>query len=71
MNCALHNIAITQARRGVGTGAAYITKQTERGKDTTAALRLLRRRLSDTVFTALRTDQDAAANTAITLPQAA
>lgn len=71
MNCALHNIAITQARRGVGTGAAYITKQTERGKDTTAALRLLRRRLSDTVFTALRTDQATADNTAITLPQAA
>ncbi len=71
MNCALHNIAITQARRGVGNGAAYITKQTERGKDTTAALRLLRRRLSDTVFTALRTDQDAAGNPPITLPQAA
>ncbi len=71
MNCALHNIAITQARRGVGPGAAYITKQTERGKDTTAALRLLRRRLSDTVFTALRSAQHATGQPAITLPEAA
>jgi transposase len=71
VNCALHNIAITQARRGVGPGAAYITKQTERGKDTTAALRLLRRRLSDTVFTALRSDQATASNPAIPLPEAA
>ena len=40
MNCALHTIAITQARQGVGPGSSYIAKQTERGKDTTAALRL-------------------------------
>ena len=57
MNCALHTIAITQARRGVGTGSAYVAKQHERGKDTTAALRLLRRRLSDVVYQALRADQ--------------
>jgi transposase len=56
MNCALHMIAVTQAR-GIGPGHAYLAKQTARGKDTTAALRLLRRRLSDTVFTALRADQ--------------
>jgi len=56
MNCALHMIAITQAR-GVGPGRAYIDKQLARGKDTTAALRLLRRQLSDTVFTGLRADQ--------------
>jgi len=49
-------IAVTQAR-GVGAGQAYIAKQHARGKDKTAALRLLRRRLSDTVFSALRTDQ--------------
>lgn len=60
MNCALHMIAVTQAR-GVGPGAAYVAKQKERGKDTTAALRLLRRRISDVVFTALRADQRAAA----------
>jgi transposase len=32
-------------------------KQMARGKDKTAALRLLRRQLSDAVFTALRADQ--------------
>lgn len=56
MNYALHMIAVTQAR-GLGPGQAYLDKQLARGKDRTAALRLLRRRLSDTVFTALRADQ--------------
>ncbi|HET6297935.1 MAG TPA: IS110 family transposase [Kribbella sp.] len=56
MNCALHMIAVTQAR-GIGPGKAYLTKQQARGKDKTAALRLLRRRLSDAVFTALRANQ--------------
>lgn len=60
MNCALHMIAVTQAR-GVGPGKAYLDKQLERGKDRVAALRLLRRRLSDVVFAALRADQQAAA----------
>ena len=59
MNWALHMIAVTQAR-GVGPGRDYLDKQHERGKDTAAALRLLRRRLSDAVFTALRADQLAA-----------
>lgn len=56
INCALHMIAVTQGR-GVGPGKAYIDKQLHRGKDRVAALRLLRRRLSDVVFTALRADQ--------------
>jgi len=56
INCALHMIAVTQARK-IGPGHAYLAKQQARGKDKTAALRLLRRRLSDTVFTALRADQ--------------
>lgn len=56
VNCALHMIAVTQAR-GVGPGRAYVDKQLARGKDRVAAIRLLRRRLSDVVFTALRTDQ--------------
>jgi transposase len=60
MNCALHMIAVTQAR-GIGPGKAYLAKQAARGKDTTAALRLLRRRLSDAVFSALRADQRTAA----------
>ncbi len=58
MNCALHMIAVTQTR-GIGPGQAYLDKQRSRGKDTTAALRLLRRRLSDAVFSALRADQHA------------
>lgn len=71
MNCALHMIAVTQAR-GVGPGAAYVAKQKARSKDTTAALRLLRRRVSDAVFTALRVDARAATeHTASVLPQAA
>lgn len=63
MNCALHMIAVTQAR-GIGPGQAYLDKQRGRGKGKTAALRLLRRQLSDVVFTALRADQRAASCTA-------
>lgn len=55
MNYALHMIAVTQAR-GIGPGRAYLDKQTSRGKDRVAALRLLRRRLSDVVFAGLRSD---------------
>jgi transposase len=58
INCALHMIAVTQVR-GVGPGQAYVDKLTARGKTSTEALRLLRRRLSDTVFTALRRDERA------------
>ena len=63
MNCALHMIAVTQAR-GTGPGQAYLDKQRGRGKDKTAALRLLRRQLSDVVFTALRADQRASSRPA-------
>ena len=59
VNCALHMIAVTQAR-GVGPGKQYLQKQTGRGKDRVAGLRLLRRRLSDVVFAAQRADQPAA-----------
>jgi hypothetical protein len=52
-------IAVTQAR-GVGPGRPYLDKQLARGKDRVAALRLLRRRLSDVVFAALRADLRAA-----------
>ena len=55
MNYALHMIAVTQAR-GIGPGRAYLDKQTGRGKDRVAGLRLLRRRLSDVVFASLRAD---------------
>ena len=55
-NCAMHMIAVTQAR-GVGPGAAYLKKLSVGGKTRTEALRLLRRRLSDAVYSALRADQ--------------
>jgi transposase len=57
LNCALHMIAITQVR-GVGPGQAYVDKLTTQGKTRTEAIRLLRRRLSDAVFTALRRDEN-------------
>lgn len=70
MNCALHMIAVTQAR-GIGPGHAYLAKQQTRGKDRTAALRLLRRRLSDAVFSALRADQHATVDSRAQAPIAA
>lgn len=56
INTALHMIAITQAR-GVGPGKEYIDKLIAGGKTRTEAIRLLRRRLSDVVFSAMRADQ--------------
>jgi len=56
VNCALHMIAVTQAR-GIGPGKDYIARQLAAGKTTTEALRLLRRQLSDTVFRALLADE--------------
>jgi hypothetical protein len=58
VNCALHMIAVTQAR-GVGPGQAYVERLMGRGKTRTEAVRLLRRRLSDVVFRALRADEQA------------
>ena len=56
LNSALHMIAVTQSR-GIGPGAIYLDKLTASGKTRTEAIRLPRRRLSDAVYTALRTDQ--------------
>ena len=47
-------IAVTPSR-GIGPGAIYL--DTASGKTRTEAIRLLRRHLSDAVYTALRTDQ--------------
>ena len=58
VNTALHMIAVTQAR-GVGPGQAYVEQLMTRGKTRTEAVRLLRRRLSDVVFRALRADEQA------------
>ncbi len=57
MNCALHMIAVTQAR-GIGPGRDYVDKALARGKTRTEALRLLRRRLSDTIYVALLADEE-------------
>ena len=58
LNTALHMIAVTQSR-GHGPGRAYLDKLAAAGKGRTEAVRLLRRRLSDVAFTALRTDERA------------
>jgi transposase len=75
VNCALHMIAVTQAR-GIGPGKTYVDKLIAGGKTRTEAMRLLRRRLSDVVFRTLLTDERAATqhvnNSAqASLPQAA
>lgn len=59
INTALHMAAVTQLRLG-GEGAAYYEKLTGAGKTRTEALRLLRRRISDRVFAALRADEQRA-----------
>jgi transposase len=56
VNCALHMIAVTQAR-GIGPGRDYLDKQLANGKTRTEGLRLLRRQLSDAAFRALRADE--------------
>jgi transposase len=56
INTALHMIAVTQVR-GIGPGQAYVSKLMARGKTRTEAVRLLRRRLSDVVYAALRADE--------------
>jgi hypothetical protein len=58
VNTALHMVAVTQIR-GVGPGQAYVERLMARGKTRTEAVRLLRRRLSDVVFRALRADEQA------------
>jgi transposase len=56
VNTALHMAAVTQTR-GLGPGMAYVDKLLSEGKTRTEALRLLRRRLSDRVFSSLLTDE--------------
>lgn len=58
VNTALHMIAVTQVR-GLGPGKDYVAKVEAAGKTKKEAIRLLRRRLSDVVFAALRADEAA------------
>src|SRR5690606_9631885 len=60
INTSLHMAAVTQQRLG-GEGAIYFAKQVSAGKTRVEALRLLRRRISDRVFAALRQDEAARA----------
>jgi transposase len=53
INTALHMAAVTQLRLG-GEGTDYYDKLIAAGKTRTEALRLLRRRISDRVFAAMR-----------------
>jgi len=55
LNYALHMIAVTQLR-GIGPGRDYVNRRTAGGNTKTEAIRLLRRRISDTVHRALRAD---------------
>ena len=62
VNAAVHRIAITQWR-GVGDrGRTYVLGRIERGDTKTSALRALKRRLSDEVFSRLRADLHLAAS---------
>ena len=56
VNTALHMIAVTQLR-GIGPGRAYIDRRVSTGDTKTEAIRLLRRRISDAVFRAMRADE--------------
>lgn len=68
VNAALHRIAITQWR-GVGPGRVFIEERMANGKTKTAAIRLLRRRLSDEVFRRLLIDQERARRAEIDAPE--
>ena len=56
VNTALHMIAVTQLR-GIGPGKDYVERRLVTGNTKTEAVRLLRRRISDAVFKAMRADE--------------
>lgn len=58
VNHALHIMALTQLR-GVGPGQGYVKRRMEAGDDRRAALRTLRRKLSNVVFRAMLVDERA------------
>ena len=63
LNAALYRIAITQIAHP-GRGQDYYRKLTSQGKTNKDALRCLKRRLSHTVFQALKADHQTAQPTA-------
>jgi transposase len=58
INCAIHRIAITQARMTGTLGKAYYDKKLAEGKSKTEALRCLKRRIARTVYNRLTTDHN-------------
>jgi transposase len=58
INCAIHRIAITQARMTGTLGKAYYDKKLAEGKSKTEALRCLKRRIVRTVYNRLTTDHN-------------
>jgi len=58
LNCAIHRIALTQARMPGTLGKAYYEKKLAQGKSKTEALRCLKRRLARVVFHLLTTDHN-------------
>ena len=58
LNYALHMVAVCQARSDI-RGAAYYRKKIAEGKSRKEALRCLKRRISDAVFSSLLTDSQA------------
>ena len=58
INCAIHRIAITQARIPGTLGKIYYEKKLAEGKSKTEALRCLKRRLARVVFNLLTTDHN-------------
>ncbi|WP_306371662.1 IS110 family transposase [Nocardiopsis sp. CC223A] len=68
INTALHMAALTQVRLG-REGAVYYDKLIARGKTKTEAMRLLRRRLSDRVFSAMRADEHRGTDAVATRPE--
>lgn len=58
INCAIHRVAITQARMPDTLGNAYYEKKLAEGKSKTEALRCLKRRLARVIFNLLTTDHN-------------
>jgi transposase len=61
LNHAIHMAAVTQIRQRHSTGRAYFDKKLAEGKTRKEALRALKRRISDAIFTRLQADARRAA----------
>jgi hypothetical protein len=68
INHALHMAAITQIRHPHSDGRAYYERKVAEGKTHKEALRCLKRRISDAVYTRLQADAQPAARAAMTGP---